>query len=148
MPEPTLADLADKIDDVTRMLSRQAVTLGSLADAAGRADGPDLPLLVELHALRNDVLGLAVAARTRRERDGFHAVANGLERLLAGRGGQVESPAVGDPFSASSMEVVEVVDIDDPGRDRTVAALHAAGLRVGGRSVRPARVGVYRTRDG
>ena len=42
------------------------------------------------------------------------------------------------------MEAVEVLPTDDAARDRSVAALLAPGLAVGERSVRPARVAVYR----
>jgi molecular chaperone GrpE len=151
MPEPTLTDLADKVDDLARMLSRQAAALGSLSDAAGASAAPDLPLLVELHALRNDAVSCAATARTRRERAAFTAIAAGLERLVVGRGGSVVEPAVGEAFSGTRMEAVEVVEVvatDDPDRDRTVAGLLAPGLTVGGRSVRPARVAVHRNRPG
>ncbi len=89
-------------------------------------------------------MGCAATARTRRERAAFTAIAAGLERLLVGRGGSVVEPAVGEAFSGTRMEAVEVVATDDPARDRTVAGLLAPGLTVGGRSVRPARVAVYR----
>jgi molecular chaperone GrpE len=146
--EPTLGDIADKVDDVARMLARQASTLGAIADARSSSTGPDLPLLVELHALRVDAVRCAATARSRRERAGFEAVAGGLERLLAGRGGTVVTPLAGEVFSGSSMEAVEVVPTDDPTLDRTVAALLEPGLAAAGRSVRPARVAVHRHRPG
>jgi len=40
------------------------------------------------------------------------------------------------------------VPTDDPAQDRTVAALLEPGLRVGERSVRPARVSVHRHHPG
>lgn len=146
MADPTLGDIADKVDDVARLLARQAGTLGAIADARAAGSGPDVPLLVELHALRVDALRCAATARSRRERTGFEAVAGGLERLLAGRGGAVVAPLVGEPFSGSSMEAVEVLPTGDAGLDRTVAELLEPGLLVGGRSVRPARVAVHRHR--
>lgn len=144
MPEPTLADLADKVDDVARLVSRQAVTLAAVSDS--RDAGPDLPLLVELHHLRTDALTCAATARSRRERAAFTAVAGGLERLLVGRGGSVVAPQPGDAFSGTRMEAVEVVPTEDPEQDRTVAALLEQGLVVDGRSIRPARVSVHRHR--
>jgi molecular chaperone GrpE len=146
MAEPTLVDIADKVDDVARMLARQAATLSALTDAGPTESGPDLPLLVELHTLRSDALRCAATARSRRERSAFDAIAAGLGRLLAGRGGVVVEPAVGEPFSGSSMEVAQVLSTDDADLDRTVAELLEPGLRVGTRSVRPARVVVHRHR--
>ena len=146
MADPTLADIADKVDDVARLLTRQAAALGAIADARAADTGPDLPLLVELHALRVDALRCADTARSRRERGAFEAVACGLERLLAGRGGNVVTPLVGEPFSGTSMEAVQVRPTAEPGLDRTVAELVEPGLRVGGRSVHPARVVVNRHR--
>jgi molecular chaperone GrpE len=145
--EPTLGDIADKVDDVARLLARQASTLGAIADARTNGSGPDVPLLVELHALRVDALRCAATARSRRERTAFEAVAGGLERLLTGRGGSVVAPLAGEPFSGSSMEAVEVVATEDAGLDRTVATLLEPGLLAGGRSVRPARVAVHRHRS-
>jgi molecular chaperone GrpE len=146
MPEPTLLDLADKIDDVARLVTRQTGVLSALTGSAGAAARPDVPLLVELHALRNDALGCAATARTRRERAAFTAIAAGLERLLVGRGGQVVEPAVGDAFTGMRMDAVEVLPTVDSALDRTVAEVREPGLTVGERSVRPARVAVYAVR--
>ena len=145
MADPSLQDLADKVDDLSRLVTRQTSTLAEIADASGRS-GPDVPLLVELHALRNDALACAATTRTRKERAAFAAIAGGLERLLAGRGGTLVSPRPGHPFSAATMEAAEVVGTDDAALDRTVAALLEPGLEVEGRSVRPARVAVHRHR--
>ncbi len=93
-----------------------------------------------------EALGCTGTARSRRERSAFEAIATGLERLLVGRGGEVVAPGAGEPFSAARMEAVGVVPTDDAGRDRTVAELLTPGLAVGDRSVRPARVTVYRHR--
>jgi molecular chaperone GrpE len=131
------------LDDLTRLVRRQGATLGELADAKAAA-GPDVPLLVELHALRRDALACADTARSRRERAAFTAMAGSLERLLVGRGGEIVAPAPGEAFSAATMEAAEIVPTDDSALDRTVAALLEPGLRAGGRSVRPARVAVHR----
>lgn len=143
---PTLQDVSDKVDDVARALARQAAVLAALSDAAPAAAGPDLPLLVELHALRVDALACAATARSRRERAAFSALAAGLERLLTGRGGTVLAPAPGTPFDARTMEAAEVVDAPDPSADRTVATLLEPGLAAPDRCVRPARVAVHRSR--
>lgn len=141
---PSLRDVADRIDDVARALARQSAALAALSDAP--APGPDLPLLVDLHALRGDALACAATARSRRERTGFDALAGGLERLLTGRGGTVLAPAPGEAFDGATMEAAEVVATDDPAADRTVAALLEPGLVVERRCVRPARVAVRRAR--
>jgi len=141
-----LQELADKIDDLSRIVTRQSAALARLADGGART-GPDVPLLVELHALRSDALACAATTRTRKERSAFEALAAGLERLLAGRGGALVSPRAGHPFSAATMEAVEVVPTKDAALDRTVADLLEPGLEVDGRSVRPARVAVRRHRD-
>ncbi len=143
---PTLQDVSDKVDDVARALTRQAAVLAALSDAAPAAAGPDVPLLVDLHALRLDALACSTTARSRRERAAFDALAAGLERLLTGRGGTVLAPAAGTPFDGRTMEAADVVATDDPAADRTVAALHDPGLAAAGRCVRPARVTVHRAR--
>jgi molecular chaperone GrpE len=142
----TLGDIADKVDDLARVLARQGATLGAIADARAAGDRPDLPLLVELHALRVDALRCAQTARSGRERGAFQALAAGLERLLVGRGGTPVGPRPGEPFSGATMEAVEVLPTADPQLDRTVARLLEPGLLAGGRSVRPARVAVHRHR--
>jgi molecular chaperone GrpE len=144
--EVTLQDVADRVDDVARALARQAVTLGALSDARDAA-GPDVSLLVELHALRVDALGCAATARTHRERDAFTAMAAGLERLLVARGGTAVAPAVGAAFDGRTMEAAQVTPTADAASDRTVAALLEPGLSVGSRSIRPARVAVYTLRN-
>lgn len=152
MPEPTLQDLTDRVDDLARVAGRQAESLARLADeakarAARDRAGADVPLLADLFALWSDATACAGTARSRRERDAFGAVAAGLERLLVGRGGALVAPAVGDAFDAATMDAAEVRGTDDPGLDRAVAAVLTQGLRVaGGRSVRPARVAVWRHR--
>ena len=142
---PTVQDLADKIDDVTRLLARQSAAIAALADTPA-ATGPDVALLVDLHALYCDARACAATARSRRERAAFTAVAAGLERLVVGRGGALVAPEPGTAFRGTQMEAVEVVPTDDPAADRTVAALLEPGLDAAGRSVRPARVAVHRIR--
>ena len=146
--DPSLQEIADKVDDVARLVQRQSTTLGQIADArpANGSAAADVPLLVELHALRGDALACAATARTQRERAAFTALAGGLERLLVGRGGTVVAPAPGAEFSGATMEAAEIVPTDDPATDRTVAAVLEEGLQVGSRSVRPARVVVRRVR--
>ena len=143
---PTLQEVSDKVDDVARALARQAAVLATLTDAAPAAAGPDIALLVDLHALYRDAAACAATARSRRERAGFDALAGGLERLLTGRGGTVLAPTPGTPFDGRTMEAAEVLDASGPAGDRTVAALHGPGLAAGGRCVRPARVAVHRVR--
>jgi len=142
--EPSLRDIADKVDDLARLMSRQSTTLGELADARTAGANPDISLLVELHALHVDALTCADTARSRRECAAFTTMAAGLERLLAGRGGVVVAPTAGATFTATTMEAAETVVTDDPAADRTVAALLEPGLQVASRSVRPARVAVHR----
>jgi molecular chaperone GrpE len=152
VPEPTLQDLTDRVEDLARVAGRQADSLARLADeakarAARDRAGADVPLLADLFALRSDAAACAGTGRTRRERDAFGAVAAGLERLLVGRGGALVVPAVGDAFDPATMEAAEVRATEDPALDRLVAAVLTDGLRVaGGRSVRAARVAVWRHR--
>ena len=107
----------------------------------------DVSLLVELHALRVDALACAATARTHRERDAFTAMAAGLERLLVGRGGTAVAPAVGAAFDARTMEAAEITPTADAAANRTVAALLEPGLSVGPRSIRSARVAVYKLKQ-
>ncbi|MDN5857203.1 MAG: nucleotide exchange factor GrpE [Pseudonocardia sp.] len=147
MTDPSLREIADKVDDLARLLQRQSEAIGQLADARdprGGETGPDVPLLVDLHALRGDALACAATARTRRERSAFTALAAGLQRLLVGHGGTIVAPAQGAEFSGASMEASEIVATDEPSLDRTVASVLEEGLQVGTRSVRPARVAVHR----
>lgn len=154
MPDDSAyADLAERLDDLTRAVTRQAATLEKLADDARAREakeraGADVPLLVDLLALHGDAAACAATARTRRERDAFTAVAAGLARLIVGRGGELVVPPPGAEFDAASMEAAEVRPTDDPALDRVVAAVLAPGLRliVLGRTVRPARVAVHRHR--
>jgi molecular chaperone GrpE len=142
--EPSLRDIADKVDDVARLLARQATA--SSARPAATGPDPDTSLLVDLHALRADALTCAATAAGAPDAEAFEALAAGLERVLAGRGGLVVTPLPGDVFDAATMEAAEVTPTADATLDRTVVATLADGLRAGGRCVRPARVRVHRAR--
>ncbi len=144
---PGTADdrLAERVEDLARILARQAGTVERLADAeqaraARDRAGADLSLVVELFALLGDVTACAGTAESERERDAFTAVAARVERLLVGRGGTVVTPAVGAAFDAALMEAADVVATEDEAEDRTVAEVLAPGLSVPARNVRPARV--------
>ena len=156
MHDPTqsqdaLAGLAERVEDLARVAGRQAGTLERLADEARAREardraGADVPLLVDLFALHADAAACAATARTKRERAAFEAVAGGLERLIAGRGGALVLPAIGEPFDAATMHAAEMRPATGPEPDRCVAAVLAPGLRLValGRTVRPARVAVWR----
>ncbi|MBS4101381.1 nucleotide exchange factor GrpE [Tsukamurella paurometabola] len=137
--------LAERVEDLARILARQAGTVERLADAeraraARDRAGADLPLVVELFALLGEVTACADTAESERERAAFAAVASRVERLLVGRGGTVVAPGVGDAFDPAVMEAADVVPTDDEEADRTVAEVLAPGLGVPARNVRPARV--------
>lgn len=139
--------LAERVEDLARILARQAGTIERLADAesvrrARDRAGADLPLVVELFALLGDVSACAVTAESDRERAAFVAVAARVERLLVGRGGTVVTPGAGEAFDPAVMEAADVVATEDVSEDRTVAAVLAPGLSVPARNVRPARVAV------
>ncbi|WP_327144940.1 nucleotide exchange factor GrpE [Nocardia sp. NBC_01327] len=141
--------LAERIDDLTRVIARQAATLQRLTDdAKARAQrerlGADLPLVVELFALYSDARALAGTAGSGTERTAFDTFAARVERLLIGRGGQIVSPAPGSAFDALTMEAADITATADPAADRTVDAVVEAGLTVADRSVRAARVVVRR----
>ncbi|MBL1078749.1 nucleotide exchange factor GrpE [Nocardia sp. 2] len=149
--EPTTAEVAERIDDLTRIVARQAAALERLSDdARARAQreraGADAPLVVELFALYGDALALATTAQSDTEHAAFETFANRVERLLTGRGGQVVVPAAGVVFDASTMEAADVVATADPADDRTVDSVLQPGLTIADRSVRPARVIVRRHR--
>ncbi|MBF6212575.1 nucleotide exchange factor GrpE [Nocardia puris] len=143
--EQTLAQLAERVEDLTRVVTRQAATLDRLADEAKERDrrdraGADLPLVVELFALHGDTSACAATAESERERAAFDAVTTRIERLLTGRGATLLTPGPGTAFDSLTMEATDVVSTTDPSEDRTVDALIAPGLTVGTRSLRPASV--------
>jgi molecular chaperone GrpE len=148
-PSSTLDQLAERIDDLTRMIARQAATIERMADEAkSRAKkdraGADLPLVVELFALHTDTAACAATAGSPRERDAFDAIATRVERLIIGRGAALVAPRPNDPFDSLTMEAADVTETDDSAADRTVDNLIQPGLSVAGRSVRPASVVVRR----
>ncbi|WP_194814466.1 nucleotide exchange factor GrpE [Nocardia sp. XZ_19_385] len=153
-PDPvqqTLTRLVEQIEDLSRVIARQAATIERLTDdAKARAQleraGADLPLVVELFALHNDSVACASTAESDRERDAFAAVATRVERLLAGRGAVLVTPRPDDPFDSLTMEATDVAPTADPAADRTIDALIQPGLSVSGRSIRPASVVVRRHR--
>ncbi|WP_067854541.1 nucleotide exchange factor GrpE [Nocardia shimofusensis] len=147
----SLATLTERIDDLTRIVARQAATIERLADEAKARDrrsraGADLPLVVDLFALYGDAVACAQTAASDDDRAAFTALAVRLERLLTGRGAALVRPAPDSVFDSRTMEATDVVDTDDPDADRTVATLLAPGLQAGDRSVRPASVVVRRHR--
>ncbi|MBH0775221.1 nucleotide exchange factor GrpE [Nocardia bovistercoris] len=144
-------DLAERVEDLTRVLARQAASIERLADdAKARAQrerqGADLPLVTELFALLGDTTACARTAESDREREAFEAITTRIERLLIGRGGILVDPPTDTPFDSLTMEAADVVDTEDPAFDRTVASVIQPGLSVPGRSIRPARVVVRRHR--
>lgn len=144
-PGPRDDRLAERVEDLARILARQAGTVERLADAEGAREardraGADLPLVVELFALLGEVTACADTAESERERAAFAAVAARVERLLVGRGGTVVTPGVGEAFDPAVMEAADVVETEDEREDRTVAEVLAPGLSVPARNVRPARV--------
>ena len=134
-----LAHLTERVEDLTRVVVRQAQTLDQLVDAdRARASGPDLPLLVELFSIFIDADSCARSGDA-----AFAAISGSLERLITGRGGTVITPSVGDPFEVSTMEAVGVRPVEGDTEPRTVADPIRPGLLVGPRSVRPAMVVVF-----
>lgn len=145
----SLAHLMERIEDLTRVVARQATTIDRLADEAKARDrrdrtGADLPLVLELFALHTDTTACAATAESPRERTAFEAVATRVERLIVGRGGTLVTPRPDDAFDSLTMEAADVAKTDDPALDRTVESVVQTGLTVSGRSVRPAGVVVRR----
>lgn len=143
--------LVERVDDLARVIARQAGTIERLADdAKARAQreraGADRPLVVELFALYGDARSFATTAKSETEREAFDTFAARVERMLTGRGGRVVEPSRGAAFDALTMEAADVRATDDPEVDRTVESVVSPGLLVGERSVRPAKVVVHRWR--
>lgn len=150
--DDTPAEIKDRLDDLARALKRQSTTIDRLAEDARAREakdkvGADVPLLVDLFALHCDATACAGTASTEQERAAFGAIAAGIERLIAGRGGAVLIPAQGSEFDPATMEAAEIRAVDDVAQDRSVAAVLTPGLRLTaiGRTPRPARVAVYRS---
>ncbi|MEU8900226.1 nucleotide exchange factor GrpE [Nocardia sp. NPDC048505] len=147
----TLLRLVEQVEDLSRVIARQAATIERLTDEARARTkqeraGADLPLVVELFALHNDAAACAATAESDRERDAFTALATRMDRLLAGRGAALVTPRPGDAFDSLTMEAADVAVTADPAADRTVEALVLPGLTVGERSIRPASVIVRKHR--
>lgn len=145
--------IVERLDDLARALRRQSAGIDRLAeDARARqakdVAGADISLLVDLYAVHSDATACAATSRSNRERAGFEALAAALERLIAGRGGEIVVPAPGTDFDPATMDAAEVRPAPSAAEDRLVAALLTPGLRVTttGRTVRAARVAVYRHR--
>ncbi|WP_067702867.1 hypothetical protein [Nocardia jejuensis] len=144
--------ITERLDDLARVIARQAATIERLADdAKARAQreraGADVPLVVELFALYGEARAFESTARSDTERTAFDTFAIRVERLLTGRGGRVVEPAADLTFDAVTMEAADIVTTADPDLDRTVESIVTPGLIVAERSVRPARVVVRRHRD-
>jgi molecular chaperone GrpE len=144
-----LAQLGRTVEDLARVIARQATMLERMADeakarAARDRTGADLPLVVELFAAHSDTSACANTAESARERSAFEAIAARIERLIVGRGGSLVTPRPGDAFDSLTMEASDITKTARPELDRTVAALTQPGLTVAGRSIRPAGVIVRR----
>lgn len=146
-----LTQLVERVEDLSRVIARQAATIERLADEAKARDrrdraGADLPLVVDLFALHNDTAACAATAESPRERTAFEAIATRIERLIVARNGTLIAPRPNDAFDALTMEATDVAKTNDPDSDRTIESLVQTGLTVSGRSVRPASVIVRRYR--
>lgn len=146
--DATIAQVAERVEDLARVIARQAQTMDRLVESdrartRQAASGADLPLLVDLFGLFTDATTCAADAGDG-DRDAFTALAAGLDRIISGRGGVLIVPSPGTQFDARTMEAVDVVEVDDPAADRTVAQVLRPGLQVGDRSVRAAAVVVHR----
>lgn len=144
-----LTQLVERVEDLSRVIARQAATIERLADEAKARDrrdraGADLPLVVELFALHTDTAACATTAESPRERTAFEAIADRIERLIVARNGTLITPRPNDAFDSLTMEAADVAKTDDPDSDRTIESLVQTGLTVSGRSVRPASVVVRR----
>ena len=147
----TIAQVAESVEDLARVIARQAQTLDRLVESdrsRGKlaAAGADLPLLVDLFGLYIDATLCAESADDA-DRAAFAAIAAGLDRVISGRHGVLVVPSPGATFDARTMEAIDVLDTGDVAEDRTVARLLRPGLQVGDRSVRAATVIVRRHRD-
>ncbi|MEU0544185.1 nucleotide exchange factor GrpE [Nocardia sp. NPDC005978] len=150
--EPAVASINERVDDLARVIARQAGTIERLADDAKARDrreraGADVPLLVELFALHGDARTCAATAESDTERAAFDAFAARVERLVAGRGGRIVEPASGTAFDALTMEAMDVTAAVTATEDRTVAAVIEPGLAVADRLLRTAKVVVRRYRE-
>lgn len=151
-PEPAVDRITERIDDLARVIARQAATIERLADdAKARAQreraGADVPLVVELFALHGDAQTYVSTAQSEAERAAFEAFAARVERLLTGRGGRIVDPKPGEAFDALTMEAMDVAATQDPAEDRTIAAVVQPGLAAADRLLRTAKVVVRRYKE-
>ncbi|MDR2280170.1 MAG: nucleotide exchange factor GrpE [Gordonia sp. (in: high G+C Gram-positive bacteria)] len=146
----TIAQVAETVQDLARVIARQAQTLDRLVESdrsRGKlaAAGADLPLLVDLFDLYTDAT-LCAESADNADRAAFAAIAAGLDRVISGRHGVLVVPSADATFDARTMEAVDVVDTDAAAEDRTVERVIRPGLQVGDRSIRAATVIVRRHR--
>ncbi|MTE13404.1 nucleotide exchange factor GrpE [Nocardia sp. CT2-14] len=150
-PAATLDRITERIDDLARVIARQAATIERLADAAKlkiqdeRAEA-DAPLIRDLFALHGLAQTFASTSNSEPDRQGFEAMSRRVERMLAERGGELVTPFRGTAFDPETMEAAELTATDDPTADRTVESVIQPGLSIGDRSIRPAKVVVRRYR--
>ncbi|MFW0797128.1 nucleotide exchange factor GrpE [Gordonia sp. CPCC 205515] len=138
--------LAEQVQDLTRVVARQAKALDILvaSDSARSGQRTDTALLVDLFALFTDADTCARSAASDRETTAFTALRDGLERLIAGRDGAVIVPRAGDEFDVSVMEAGDTRPaVGNQEIAGTVVEVIRPGLVVAGRSVRPALVTVF-----
>lgn len=151
VPATSLDRITERIDDLARVIARQAATIERLADEAKvqirdeRAEA-DAPMLRDLFALHGLAQTFASTSNSEADRPGFEAISRRVERMLTERGGQLVTPFRGAAFDPEVMEAAELADTNDPEADRTVESVIQPGLTVGDRSIRPAKVVVRRYR--
>ncbi|MBU6321276.1 MAG: nucleotide exchange factor GrpE [Patescibacteria group bacterium] len=75
---------------------------------------------------------------------GFEAIAKQLASAFKELGLEPVG-AVGEPFDPAIHEAYGQDSTDDAGQDDTVSAILEKGYRLGGRTIRPAKVRIYRT---
>lgn len=143
--------ITERIDDLARVIARQAATIERLADAAKLKDREeraeaDAPLLRDLFALHGLAQTFVSTSNSEPDRQGFEAINRRVERMLAERGGELVTPFRGTAFDPETMEAAEVAGTDDPEADKTVESVIQPGLTIGDRSIRPAKVVVRRYR--
>ncbi len=151
LPTTSLDRITERIDDLARVIARQAATIERLADASKlktreeRAEA-DAPLIRDLFALHGLAQAFASTTESEPDRQGFETISRRVERMLAERGGELVTPFRGTDFDPETMEAAELTGTDDPAMDRTVESVIQPGLTIGDRSIRPAKVVVRRYR--
>nr|WP_246597976.1 hypothetical protein [Nocardia tengchongensis] len=89
--------ITERIDDLARVIARQAATIERLADAAKLKDREeraeaDAPLLRDLFALHGLAQTFVSTSNSEPDRQGFEAINRRVERMLAERGGELVTP--------------------------------------------------------